>query len=114
MKRAIGRCVGRLTKTQRYGRRFPARPQPLDKTAPTEAAAPWGRLRIYMVDDEIVVTLPGTSYSVTYYKLPNSPQLLARRVANEDDPRVPMTLSEFLARAWRIANDKARELGWIA
>src|SRR6476469_6676390 len=27
----------------------------------------------YMVDDEIVVTLPGTSYSVTYYKLPNSP-----------------------------------------
>jgi hypothetical protein len=26
----------------------------------------WGRLRIDVVDDEIVVTLPGTSYSVTY------------------------------------------------
>ena len=73
----------------------------------------WGRLRIDVVDDEIVVTLPGTSYSVTYYKLPNSPQLLAKRIANQDDPRVPMRLSEFLARAWRIANDKAREMGWI-
>ena len=73
----------------------------------------WGRLRIDVVDDEIVVALPGTSYSVTYYKLPNSPQLLAKGIANEDDPRVPMTLSEFLARAWRIANDKAREIGWI-
>ena len=73
----------------------------------------WGRLRIDAVDNEIVVTLPGTSYSVTYYKLPNSPQLLAKRIANQDDPRVPITLSEFLARAWRIANDKAREMGWI-
>ena len=72
----------------------------------------WGRLRIDVVDDEIVVTLPGTSYSVTYYKLPNSPQLLAKRIANQDDPRVPMRLSEFLARAWRIGNDKAREMGW--
>ena len=74
----------------------------------------WGRLRIDVVDDEIVVALPGTSYSVTYYKLPNSLQLLAKRIANKDDPRVPMALSEFLARAWRIANDKAREMGWIA
>jgi hypothetical protein len=71
----------------------------------------WGRLRIDVVDDEIVVTLPGTSYSVTYYKLPNSPQLLAKGIAREDD--APMTLSEFLSRAWGIANDKAREHGWI-
>ena len=28
--------------------------------------------------------------------------------------RAPMTQAEFLARAWRVANDKARELGWIA
>ena len=26
--------------------------------------------------------------------------------------RAPVTLSEFLSRAW-AANDKARELGWI-
>ena len=73
----------------------------------------WGSLRIDVVDDEIIVSLPGTSYSVTYFKRPNSPQLLARRIADKDDPRVPFTVSEFLARTWKAANDKARELGWI-
>ena len=29
---------------------------------------PWGRLRIAVVDDEIIVSLPGTSYGVTYFK----------------------------------------------
>jgi hypothetical protein len=24
-----------------------------------------------------------------------------------------MTMSEFLAKAWKLANDRARELGWI-
>jgi len=24
-----------------------------------------------------------------------------------------MTSAEFLAKAWKVANDKARELGWI-
>jgi len=74
---------------------------------------PWGSLRIDVVDDEIIVCLPGSSYSVTYYKPANSPQLLARRISDQDDRRVPMTLSEFLARAWKAANTKARELGWI-
>ncbi len=70
-------------------------------------------LQVEVRDGEIAVTLPHTLFAVTYYKLPNSPQLLAKGIANEDDPRVPMTLSEFLARAWRIANEKAREMGWI-
>jgi hypothetical protein len=73
----------------------------------------WGNLHIEVVDGEIVVTAPLTSYTVTYYKLPSSPQLLAKRIANRDDPTSAMTLSEFLARAWKAANDKARELGWI-
>jgi hypothetical protein len=73
----------------------------------------WGRLRLDVVDDEIVVSLPGTSYSVTYYKPANSPQLLGRNLPNKDDTRIPLTQAEFLERAWRIANDKARELGWI-
>ncbi len=71
---------------------------------------PWGSLRIDVVGDEIIVFLPGSSYSV---KPANSPQLLARRISDQDDRRVPMTLSEFLARAWKAANTKARELGWI-
>jgi hypothetical protein len=39
--------------------------------------------------------------------------LFAKDIANEDDARVPMTSAEFLAKAWKIANDKAREVGWI-
>jgi hypothetical protein len=69
--------------------------------------------RVQVVDDEIIVTWPGSFYSVTYYKLENSPQLLAKRIADHDDLRFPMTAAEFLAQAWRLANDKARELGWI-
>ena len=63
--------------------------------------------------DEIVVTVPFTSYTVTYYKPDNSPQLLARK-SSKDDSSVPMTQAEFLAQAWRLANAKARELGWVA
>jgi hypothetical protein len=59
----------------------------------------WGELRIEVADDEIIVSLAGNSYSVTYYKLPKSPQLLARNISHKDDSRVRLTLSEFLARA---------------
>jgi hypothetical protein len=31
----------------------------------------------------------------------------------QDDPEASLNRYEFLARAWRIANAKARELGWI-
>jgi sugar/nucleoside kinase (ribokinase family) len=54
----------------------------------------WGNLHIDVVDDEIIVTLPLTSYTVTYYKPTNSPKLLAKRIANKNDPRVPVTLSD--------------------
>ena len=75
--------------------------------------SPEPKLRVQVVDDEIIVTLPGSRYSVTYYKPDNSPQLLAKRIADTDDLRFPTTAAEFLAKAWRLANDKARELGWI-
>ena len=64
--------------------------------------------------DEIVVTVPFTSYTVTYYKPDNSPQLLAPKFPSQEDSSVPMTQAEFLAQAWRLANAKARELGWLA
>ena len=64
--------------------------------------------------DEIVVTVPSTIYTVTYYKPGNSPQLLARKFPNKDDSSAPMTQAEFLVQAWRLANEKARELGWFA
>ena len=69
--------------------------------------------QIEVRDDEIIVTLPGTNYTVTYYKPANSPQLLGKDFPVKDDSRAPMTQAEFLRLAWRAANDKARELGWI-
>jgi hypothetical protein len=70
-------------------------------------------LNIEVRDDDIIVTLPYTHYTVTYYKPANSPQLLAKRFPGKDDPRARLTHAEFLARAWKLANDKAREVGWI-
>jgi hypothetical protein len=63
--------------------------------------------------DDIIVDLPGTSYTVTYHKPAVSPQLLVDYLPAKDDARTGLTQSEFLARAWRLANDKARELDWI-
>jgi hypothetical protein len=71
------------------------------------------QLRVEVLGDEIVVILPATIYGVTYYKPANSPQLLAKNFLSKNDSRAPITQAEFLARAWQVANDKARELGWI-
>ena len=62
-----------------------------------------------VVDDEILVSLPGTIYSVIYYKPANSSQLPAKN----NDGRTELKQAEFLAKAWHPANDKARDLGWI-
>jgi hypothetical protein len=64
--------------------------------------------------DEIVVTVASANYNVTYYKPDNSPQLPARKFPNKDDRSAPMTQAEFLLQAWRLANEKARELGSFA
>jgi len=70
-------------------------------------------LHVTVLGDELAVSLPRSSYSVAYYKPPHSPGLLAKNIPHRDDPQSEIRLSEFLAEAWRAANDKARELGWI-
>ena len=70
------------------------------------------KLRVQVVDDEIIVTLPQSHYSATYYKPEGARKLLVKNISDRDDPRAPMIVSEFLAKAWKLANDKARELGW--
>jgi hypothetical protein len=70
------------------------------------------KLGIQVMGNNIVVTLRGTSYSVTYYRRKGSRGLFAKHIADKDDPRIPMTGAEFLAKAWKAANDKARALGW--
>ena len=69
------------------------------------------RVLVVLDGDTIVVTMPGTSYSVTYRKLHDSPLLVASDM--RDDPDSPINKFTFRARAWTAANDKARELGWI-
>jgi hypothetical protein len=70
------------------------------------------KLQVEVHGDEIIVTLPGTEYVATYYRA--TPQeLLAKSHAGQEVERAPMSSAEFYARAWKLANAKARELGWI-
>ena len=69
------------------------------------------RLHIEVEDNVIIVTLPGTTFRVIYSKPKKSDGLVAFGVHGDKDAGVPQ--ANFLARAWRVANDKARELGWI-
>ena len=68
--------------------------------------------RVEVLGDE-TSSFSATSYGITYYKPANSPQLLAKDFRSKVDSRAPITYSDFLARAWQVANTKARELGWI-
>jgi len=54
--------------------------------------------------DEIIVRTLG--FYATYHKAHGQPQLILRERTKTDD-------CELLADAWKAANDKARELGWI-
>jgi hypothetical protein len=71
------------------------------------------KFSLLVSDNDILVTLQGTYYAVTYFKRRGSPGLFAKDIVHQDDPRIPMTSAEFLAGAWKLANDKARKLGWI-
>ena len=68
-------------------------------------------LRIEVEGEELLVTLPGTSYAVRYYKLAN--QLYSKEYPMEVDRRSPLSQAEFIGKAWTMANEKARDLGWI-
>jgi len=63
--------------------------------------------------NEMLVTLRGTSYAVIYLKRSGATGLLAKAFMQDDDPCVTVTSAEFLEVAWKVAIDKARELGWI-
>ena len=69
-------------------------------------------LHVEVEGGDIIVTLPGTSYAVTYYKLANSPQLHGRHLPDQVDRRSPISQAAFVGKAWKLANAKARELGW--
>ena len=60
-------------------------------------------MRVHVVDDELIVTLPGSFYSVTYYKPENASHLLAKNIADRDDLRIDRgrVFSESLASRQR-------------
>ena len=70
-------------------------------------------LRVAVRGREIVITASDADYAMTYHKPASSPQLLARSFPRKEDRRVSMTLADFLTAAHKLANDKARDLGWI-
>ena len=64
--------------------------------------------------NNIVVDMPGTRRNRVRYRRPNSGrQLVAHQLPKADDPLAGITSAHFMKLAWRLATDKARELGWI-
>ncbi len=61
---------------------------------------------------EVSIAMRGTSLKAAYRK-GDAPWLVCSELG-PDDPDAPGTRSQFRALAWAAANEKARELGWIA
>ncbi|MGC1345387.1 MAG: hypothetical protein WA863_04635 [Methyloceanibacter sp.] len=77
-----------------------------------DAKAQRGDPHVEVQGRDIIVTLPGTNFMVTYFKPARTSHLIARPNWT-NDPDASIELGEFLAKALRLANAKARELGWI-
>jgi hypothetical protein len=66
---------------------------------------------VEMIDDQIVVTMTGTLFLAAYRKREDMAALVARFI--QDDRHANMPRSEFVARSWRLAMARAKQLGWI-
>ena len=72
------------------------------------------KVAVEVAGDVLVVTMPGTTFSITYEKTDEN-QLVAscfqaRKLPHETRK---VAFPKFLSLAWIAANEKARELGWI-
>ena len=70
------------------------------------------QIKVDVEDGRIVVTLPGTTFQATYFKQPEEPQI-RQHEAMTGDSGADISRKEFEVLAWKAAEDKARELGWI-
>lgn len=69
-------------------------------------------LVVEVIEDRILVTMPGTQFLAAYRKRQRVAALAADFL--QDDRHAPLPRAEFVARSWRLALAKAKELGWIA
>jgi hypothetical protein len=70
-------------------------------------------LHVEVRDQDIIITMPDTGLRVVYRKPHHGSQLMARLDYFQDQQKGPITRAEFIAKALKLANAKARELGWI-
>jgi hypothetical protein len=63
-------------------------------------------LSVEVRDQDIVITMPGTSLRVVYRKPHRGSQLVARLDYFQDQQKGPITRAEFLAKALKLANQE--------
>jgi hypothetical protein len=70
------------------------------------------KIIVEVFDEEIIVTMPGTSFSVEKTK---NHRLIASAFSGRKvhDERSMVSFPHFLSLAWTAANHKAKEIGWI-
>jgi hypothetical protein len=61
-------------------------------------------------DRDIVISKPEAGFEVTYRRETYSPMLIAADVMRSDYDEKKVTL---LAQAWKLAESKAKSLGWL-
>jgi hypothetical protein len=72
------------------------------------------KITVEVSDDEILVTMPGTSFSIVYEKAKDNHLIASSFSARKNqDHKRNVSFPRFLALAWTAANEKAKELGWI-
>jgi hypothetical protein len=67
-------------------------------------------LRVEVQDPYILVAVRGTCLRAKYRKQ-DAPWLAPEEYG--EDPEAAITFSEFRTLAWEVANEAARQLGWI-
>ena len=70
-------------------------------------------LHVELRDQDLLVTMPGTTLRVVYRKPNRGTQLLPKLNYFQDEQKGPITRLQFLVRALKLANVRARELGWV-
>ena len=75
--------------------------------------SPESALHVEVLDDEIVITLSGTNYAVTYYRATAFPQrILTKSHSGGEDHDAPMTQADSRSRLEACQRQGVR-VGWI-